>query len=153
MLFAIGLTLFAGQFLLLFFAMKFGLPAGVASITQRVRAFFTVLLAALFLRETPNNRQIVGMAIAFVGLVLIGTTVDAELTGLGLMLGLGSALSWAIGNVLVKRNANQQMLPFMVRLSLVPPLPALAVSYLTHDGEGLIAAIAHSSWTSLASVA
>jgi O-acetylserine/cysteine efflux transporter len=93
------------------------------------------------------------MAIAFVGLVLIGTTVDAELTGLGLMLGLGSALSWAIGNVLVKRNANQQMLPFMVRLSLVPPLPALAVSYLTHDGEGLIAAIAHSSWTSLASVA
>ena len=153
MLLAIGLTLFTGQFLLLFYAMKSGLPAGVASITQQMQAFFTVLLAALFLRETPNSRQIVGMGIAFAGLALIGTTIDAELSGLGLILGLGGALSWAVGNVLVKCNPSQQMLPFMVWLSLVPPLPALAASYLAHDGEGLIAAIAHASWTSLASVA
>ena len=36
-LLGIGLTLFAGQFLLLFFAMELGLPPGVASITQQRR--------------------------------------------------------------------------------------------------------------------
>ena len=108
-----------------------GLPPGVASITQQMQAFFTVLLAALFLQERPNARQITGMCIAFAGLALIGTTIGGDLTGAGLLLGLGSAFSWAVGNILVKRNPGQSMLPFMVWLSLVPPLPALVVSYLS----------------------
>jgi O-acetylserine/cysteine efflux transporter len=54
-LLGIGLTLFAGQFLLLFFAIKLGLPPGVASITQQMQAFFTVLLGALFLQERPSD--------------------------------------------------------------------------------------------------
>jgi O-acetylserine/cysteine efflux transporter len=149
-LLGIGLTLFAGQFLLLFFAIKLGLPPGVASITQQMQAFFTVLLGALFLQERPNARQITGMYIAFAGLALIGTTIGGDLTGVGLLLGLGSALSWAVGNILVKRNPGQPMLPFMVWLSLVPPFPALVVSYLSHDGE-LITAITNASWISLAS--
>lgn len=150
-LLGIGLTLFAGQFLLFHFAMELGLPPGVASITQQTQAFFTVLLAALFLHESLNTRQISGMCIAFAGLALIGTTIGGDLTGVGLLLGLSSALSWAVGNILVKRNPGQPMLPFMVWLSLVPPLPALAVSYLSHDDEALITAITHSSWISLAS--
>ena len=150
-LLGIGLTLFAGQFLLFHFAMELGLPPGVASITQQMQAFFTVLLAALFLHESLNTRQITGMCIAFAGLALIGTTIGGDLTGVGLLLGLSSAFSWAVGNILVKRNPGQPMLPFMVWLSLVPPLPALAVSYLSHDDEALITAITHSSWISLAS--
>ena len=42
----IGSTLFAGQFLLLFFAYAAGLPPGLASVSQQMQAFFTVLLAA-----------------------------------------------------------------------------------------------------------
>src|SRR5215210_6600466 len=38
----IGLTLFAGQFLLLFFAYTRGLPPGLASVNQQMQAFFTV---------------------------------------------------------------------------------------------------------------
>jgi O-acetylserine/cysteine efflux transporter len=150
-LLGIGLTLFAGQFLLLFFAMELGLPPGVASITQQMQAFFTVLLAALFLQERPNARQITGMCITFAGLALIGTTIGGDLTGAGLLLGLGSALSWAVGNILVKGNPGQPMLPFMVWLSLVPPLPALVVSYLSRDGETLITAMTYASRISLAS--
>jgi O-acetylserine/cysteine efflux transporter len=50
---AIGSTLFTGQFLLLFLAFKQGMPAGLASMTQQSQAFFTVLLAAVFLRGYP----------------------------------------------------------------------------------------------------
>ena len=38
----IGLTLFTGQFLLLFFAYTQGLPPGLASVIQQMQAFFTV---------------------------------------------------------------------------------------------------------------
>lgn len=144
----IGLTLFTGQFLLLFFAYTRGLPPGLASVTQQTQAFFTVLLAAAFLRDLPTPRQWAGMAIAFTGLALIGLTVGRDLTPLGLGLGLGGALSWAIGNVLVKRAAGVPMLPLVVWASLIPPLPALAVSGLTDRGATLLEAASHASWLS-----
>jgi O-acetylserine/cysteine efflux transporter len=128
MLIAIGLTLFTGQFLLLFFAYTHGMPPGLASVTQQMQAFFTVLLAAFFLRDTPTLRQSIGMAVAFCGLGLIGLTTGGDLTVLALGLAVAGAFSWAVGNVLVKRMGNVPMLPFMVWLSLVPPLPALLVS-------------------------
>ena len=77
LLILIGLTLFTGQFLLLFFAFAEGLPPGVASVTQQMQAFFTVGLAAVFLGDVPTVRQGVGMTIAMAGLILIGLTVDA----------------------------------------------------------------------------
>src|SRR6185503_19976064 len=75
----IGATLFTGQFLLMFFAFEHGLPPGLASVTQQLQAFFTVLLAALFLGDVPTRRQVAGMAMAFAGLVLIGSTAGADL--------------------------------------------------------------------------
>src|SRR3989442_438322 len=102
----IGLTLFTGQFLLLFFAYTQGLPPGLASVTQQTQAFFTVLLAAVFLRDLPSLRQGVGMAIAVAGLALIGLTIGSDLKVAALGLALAGALSWAVGNVLVKRAAD-----------------------------------------------
>ena len=67
----IGLTLFTGQFLLLFFAIAAGLPAGLASVTQQTQVFFTVLLAAMFLREIPSLRQGVGMTVASLAVALM----------------------------------------------------------------------------------
>ena len=145
----IGLTLFAGQFLLLFFAFANGLPPGVASVTQQMQAFFTVLLAAVFLGEMPTVRQCVGMAVAFVGLILIGSSIDADLTTLGLGLAIGSALSWAVGNVLVKRTRDTPMFALMAWLSLVPPAPALAVSAVYDQQPFLVPQLLHASWMSL----
>lgn len=148
----IGLTLFTGQFIFLFFAYDAGLPAGVASVTQQVQAFFTVALAALFLHEVPTVRQSVGMAVAFCGLVLIGLTVGGDLTFSGLALGLAAALSWAIGNVLVKRAGNVPMLPLMMWLSLVPPIPALVLSSLDPRTPPIFTAVLNASWPSIGAV-
>lgn len=153
MLLLIGLTLFTGQFLLLFFAFTQGLPAGVASVTQQMQAFFTVLLAGLFLRDLPGRTQTIGLIVAFCGLALIGLTLGADLTGIGLALALGAAFSWAVGNVLVKRLGPIPMLPLLAWLSLVPPLPALLVSRLVDPGgASLVSALVHASLASLAAV-
>jgi O-acetylserine/cysteine efflux transporter len=152
LLVAIGLTLFTGQFLLLFFAFQQGLPPGVGSVTQQIQAFFTVLLAAYFFREIPTLRQVLGMLVAFCGLALIGLTIGGDLTLSGLGLAIGAALSWAIGNVLVKRAGKIPMLPLMMWLSLIPPVPALAVSSLDSHGPSILAALSTASWTSIAAV-
>jgi len=123
-----GLFLFAGQFLLLFFAYRAGMPPGLASITQQMHVFFTVALAGVLLRERPSPRQGLGMAIAFAGL-----------------LALSGALSWAIGNLLLKRIGPVPVLPLMAWLSLVPPLPALALSLTLGDAPSLPAAILNAS--------
>ena len=145
----IGLFLFTGQFLLLFFGMALGMPPGLASITMQMQAFFTIGIAAVALRDLPNLRQTLGISVAFLGLVLIAGTVGGNLTYLGLGLTLGGAVSWAVGNVLVKRLDPVEMLPLMVWLSVVPPLPALALSALVDDGPSLFVAAAAASWTSL----
>lgn len=148
-LIGIGLILFAGQFLLLFFGMVYGMPPGIASVTMQTQAFFTILIAALILRDVPTAKQLVGIGISFLGLVLIGLSVGADLTYLGLGLTLGGALSWAVGNVLVKRIGNVDMLSLVVWASLVPPLPALAVSALIDDQASLVTAVANASWMSI----
>jgi len=146
---AIGLTLFTGQFLLLFFAYAAGMPAGLASVSQQMQAFFTVLLAAVFLRDLPSLRQCAGMAVAFAGLGLVALTAGSDLPVVALGLALAAALSWAVGNVLVKSHAAVPVFPLVVWCSLVPPLPALAVSLAVDRGPSLPAALAHASWLSI----
>jgi O-acetylserine/cysteine efflux transporter len=149
----IGLTLFTGQFLLLFFAYTEGLPPGLASVTQQMQAFFTVLLAAVFLREFPSRVQCLGITVAFAGLVLIGSTLGSDLPVTGLGLGLAGAFSWAVGNVLVKRTTTAPIFPLVVWASLVPPLPAIALSAVYDRHASLLNAIANASWLTLAAAA
>jgi O-acetylserine/cysteine efflux transporter len=93
-LIAIGATLFGGQFLLQFFAMANGLPPGLASLLVQTQALFTIVFAAIVLRERPTARQVSGVAVAFAGLVLILLTLGQDLTVVGFCLAMGSAISW-----------------------------------------------------------
>ena len=149
---AIGLSLFAGQFLFQFFGIAYGMPPGLASIVVQTQALFTILFAALVLRERPTGRQLAGTATAFAGLALIAATVGGDLTALGLGLTAVSAISWAIGNVLVKRLPPVEMVNLMVWLSLVPPLPSLALSMALDGPTDLARALAAASWLGIAAV-
>ncbi len=144
-LIALGLTLFTGQFLFQFFGIAHGMPPGLASVTVQTQAFFTVLLAALTLRETPSPRQSVGMGAAFVGLGVIATTVGHDLTLIGLCLTLVAAVSWAVGNVLLKQVGKVEMLSLIVWLSVIPPLPSLALSLLLDGPAALPHAVRNTS--------
>jgi O-acetylserine/cysteine efflux transporter len=147
---AIGLTLFTGQFLFQFFAIAGGMPPGLASVIVQTQAFFTVLFAAVALGERPALRQVLGMGAALVGVLLIAVTIGQGLSAAGLGLGLASAVSWGIGNLLVKRLDRVEMLGLVVWASLIPPLPSLALS-LAFDGPTALArAVPGSSWLGLA---
>ena len=149
-LIAIGATLFAGQFLLQFFAIAHGLPPGLASLLVQTQALFTILFAVVAFRETPTRRQLSGVAVAFAGLVVILFTVGRDLTAVGFFLALGSAISWGVGNILLKHTEDVDMLGLIVWLSLVPPVPALALSLVLDGPFALAGAIADATWLALA---
>ncbi|MGA2088906.1 MAG: EamA family transporter [Stellaceae bacterium] len=147
----IGLTLFTGQFLLIFFSYRLGMPPGLASVTQQIQVFITVLLSAAFLGDHPTRRQIAGMAVAFAGLALIAFTIGGDLRPAALGLALGAAFSWSVGNVLVKRAHRAPIFALLAWCSLVPPLPSLAISAAV-DPVPIWTALAHASWPSLLAV-
>ncbi|HWL27362.1 MAG TPA: EamA family transporter [Burkholderiaceae bacterium] len=124
-----GLTISLGQFVFLFTAMATGMPAGLASLVLQSQAFFTVLIAALVLRERVRRHNVIGMVVAIVGLVLIAEGAPAgSVPLLAFFLTLVAALSWATGNIVAKGAGKQDMLGLVVWGALIPPLPFLALS-------------------------
>jgi O-acetylserine/cysteine efflux transporter len=152
MLIAVGLPLFAGQFLLQFFGIAGGMPPGLASIVVQTQALFTIALAALLLRERPTAGQTTGLMLGLTGLAAIALTVGADLTLVGFALTLGSAISWAIGNLLLKRLPPTPTLQLMVWLSLVPPIPALLLALILDGPGGIVHALAAITWRGAAAV-
>ncbi|MBW3099006.1 EamA family transporter [Pseudohoeflea sp. DP4N28-3] len=149
---AIGMTLFLGQFALLFPAIQVGMPPGLASTTLQAQAFFTFIFAAVLIGERPHRRQWLGMAIAASGLFVIALTTDGIFTWAGLVLTLLAAASWALGNVLLRQAGKVDMLAMAVWLSLIPPLPLLALSLAVEGWPAISLSLASISPLGLFSV-
>ena len=147
-----GLFLFAGQFLLQFFGITLGMPPGLASIVIQTQALFTIVFSAVMLGERPSPRQWTGTAIAFAGLAVIAATVGQDLTVIGFTLTGLAAVSFGIGNVLVKRLPPVDALHLVIWLSLVPPLPSLALSAFLDGPRALVTALAAASWLQVAAI-
>ncbi|MDN5774241.1 MAG: EamA family transporter [Brevibacterium aurantiacum] len=149
----IGVFMSAGQFGLLYTSMFLGLPAGLTSIVIQIQAAFTVLVAALALREFPNRRQIIGILIGLSGLGVIGLSLQASVPIAAFLVALGASLSWAIGNVIargVKEGTNGVQMT--VWSALVVPVPLVVLSLLV-DGPAEVAhALAHPTWGVVASI-
>jgi len=129
----VGVLLGAGQFGLLFFAMRNDITPGLASLLMQSQVFFTIVLAMIIRRESIRPLQVMALLLALVGIALIGWHTlgrpDAAITGRGFVLVLGAALSWAVANMVVKAAGQFNMLAFMVWCSLfaVVPLALLTV--------------------------
>ena len=137
-----GLLIGVGQFGLLFIAIHQGFPVGLASLVIMAQVFFTILLAWAFLAESPSRVQIVGAAVGFIGMAVIGSERLAGASlGPFLMVILAAAF-WGAGNVLAKSVGKVDMLAFTVWSSLAAPLPLIALS-LAVEGTGGVAALAH----------
>lgn len=99
-----GLCMFAIQFTLIFCAYTVGMTPGMASLLMQTQVFFTLLLAAAVLGEFPNIFQLVALLLALAGISLVAAHLhDADLSWMGLFMVLGSAASWAIGNLVTRK--------------------------------------------------
>ncbi|BAN50778.1 EamA family transporter [Metapseudomonas resinovorans] len=142
----IGLLLGVVKFGLLFVGMHLGMPAGLSSLVLQSQVFFTILIAALFLGERPSRRGLVGLLLAASGLVLIGLGRPLGDSLLAFMLVIAAALAWAFANIATKRSGASDMLRLICWVSLVPPLPLLALSYVFEGPEAIASALSQPSW-------
>jgi O-acetylserine/cysteine efflux transporter len=140
-----GLGFGVVQFVFLYWAMSAGMPTGLASLVLQSSAPFTVVLAAVLLREHLTLRQGVGVLTAVVGLGGIAAHragLDGGATLLPVLLTLGGGLGWAFGNLanrLAVRSAPRESFRLLLWMSVVPPVPMLALS-LAVEGPGEITA-------------
>lgn len=131
----VGLFMSAGQFGLLYLGMALGMPAGLASLVLQAQVLFTVLIAARFLGERPNRRQMLGVVLGLAGLGVVAVGRSAVAPVLPLMIVLAAALSWAIGNVVARHSKATSGLGLVVWSGAVVPLPLAGLS-LVVDGPG-----------------
>ncbi|MTD14372.1 EamA family transporter [Nakamurella sp. YIM 132087] len=134
---AAGLLTCVGQFGLLYTALKLGMPAGIASLVLQAQVMFTVLFAALALRERPTVRQFIGITVGGIGLVLVGVGRSAGTPLLALMLTLAAAVAWASGNIVTRKAGVTSGLAFTVWTATVVPVPMFALS-LVVDGPSTV---------------
>ena len=100
-IFYIALVSATLQYGLTFSGLKI-LDTSTASLLIQTEVIFGIITAAVFLREMPTKKQIIGIAVAFVGTILLLGTPSVEGKSLGAFLVLSGAFCWAIGQVMVR---------------------------------------------------
>jgi O-acetylserine/cysteine efflux transporter len=97
----LSVTMGAMHFTLMFLGMQ-NLDAATSSIAVQLQTPFAAIMAAFFFGETLGWRRIVGMVVAFAGVLLIAGEPRFSDNPWPLMAVIAAALVWAAGNIQVK---------------------------------------------------
>jgi len=130
LLIAISMTLFLGQFLSQAFGISHGVPVGLASVIVQSQALFTVAFAVVVFAEVPTRWQIAGIAVAAFGLLMICFTVGYDFSAGAFAVLMIAPVSFAVGNLLLRRARHVPMFDLFAWLCLVAALPLLVLTPL-----------------------
>lgn len=150
LLFAISFALFLGQFLAQAFAIAHGVPVGLTSVIVQSQALFTIAFAALLFRELPTRMQAAGIAVATIGLLMICGTVGYDFSVGAFAVLMISPVSFAIGNLALRRAQHARMFDLFAWLCLAAAVPLLALTLLSNGPQPTWHALGHMSLTGLA---
>lgn len=120
----IGLLTFT-KFTFMFLGIHMNVSAGLASLVLQCQGFFTIALSFLFYQARITANHILGMAIALVGMIIIGYQTECESTFIGLSMIMAAALSWSYSNILYRKAGNVDMFSLTVWTSVIPPIPMI----------------------------
>lgn len=149
-----GLTISFGQFSLMFLALSWDFPTGLAALILQAQAFLTVLFAAILLKEPVRAHHMLGMGVAACGLILIGVgQYQGNLPIAGVFPVLGAALSWACGNMVVKKIGAVDALSLVVWGSVSSFGAFLVFSLFIHGPAAMADYVLHMSWKAIAGFA
>ncbi len=134
-----GLGFGVAQFTFLYWGMAAGMPTGLASLVLQSSAPFTLVLGAVLLGERVRGRQWIGIAVAVLGMALVGWSRAQAAALLPFLLVLAGAAGWAFGNLSSRLAKPPNPLHLTLWMSVVVPLPMLALS-LAFEGPAQIGA-------------
>ena len=127
-------TLNGGLFFGLLFVAALRLPGGVAATFQALGPLFMVLLAWPMLGAIPAVSKVAAVLLGAVGVSLVVLKADAAIDMVGVAAALGSALSVALGGILVhKWGRPKSLLGFTAWQLAVAGVQLSAVALLVND--------------------
>ena len=146
---AISFTLFLGQFLSQAYGIAHGVPVGLSSVIVQSQALFTIAFAVIVFREWPTPMQAVGIAIATIGLLMICGTVGYDFSVAAFAILMISPISFAIGNLLLRRAQNVPMFDLFAWLCLASAVPLFVLALGNDGAASTFHALIHMSLTTL----
>jgi O-acetylserine/cysteine efflux transporter len=149
---AYGVFIGAGQFGLLFLAMRGHITPGLASLVVQTQIFFTIGLSMRLTGERVQGHQWVALAVATSGIAVILAHTDPSATPLGIGLVLLAALCWSAGNLVARTAGKVDMLAYVVWASLFSAPPLLALSLVFEGWPAIAHGLTHASPTAWAAV-
>ena len=150
LLIAISMTLFLGQFLAQAYGIAHGVPVGLSSVIVQSQALFTIAFAVIAFREWPTPRQGLGIGVATAGLLMICGTVGYDFSVDAFAVLMISPVSFAIGNLLLRRAQRVPMFDLFAWLCLTAAIPLLALTLAVDGARPTGQALAHMSLAGLA---
>jgi O-acetylserine/cysteine efflux transporter len=149
-LIAISFTLFLGQFLAQAYGIGHGVPVGLSSVIVQSQALFTIALAAILFREWPTPMQAIGIGIAVIGLLMICGTVGYDFSVSAFAIIMICPISFAIGNLLLRRAQGVPMFDLFAWLCLVAAVPLVPLTLVLDGPQATWHALSQMSLTGLA---
>ncbi|KKB06857.1 hypothetical protein VE25_20480 [Devosia geojensis] len=141
-----GLLMGFALYALLNMSIYLGMPASLSSVVLQVQAIFTILLAFAFLGERPRKLQLVGSAVAFAGIAVIGLARSEGAALFPFLLTIAAAFAWGGANIVSKKAGATNMVAFTVWGNLVAPLPLLLLSLVLDGPQAVLTALSHPTW-------
>jgi O-acetylserine/cysteine efflux transporter len=149
LLIAISMTLFLGQFLAQAYGIAHGVPVGLSSVIVQSQALFTIAFAVIAFREWPTPMQGLGIGIATAGLLMICGTVGYDFSVAAFAVLMICPVSFAIGNLLLRRAQRVPMFDLFAWLCLTAAIPLLALTLALDGPRPTEYALVHMSLTGL----
>jgi len=149
LLIAISMTLFLGQFLAQAYGIAHGVPVGLSSVIVQSQALFTIGFAVIAFREWPTSMQGLGIGIATIGLLMICGTVGYDFSVAAFAVLMICPVSFAIGNLLLRRCQGVPMFDLFAWLCLTAAIPLLALTLAVEGARPTEYALVHMSLTGL----
>lgn len=145
------------QFAFLFYALKIGMPAGLSSIILQLQAFISPLMAFVILKEKIKMKQIFGVIIAGIGLLVIGMASNSNglsnIPPMALIFTILAPIFWSASNIVarlasekaIEKGEKLDMFSLVVWSGLVPPIPMLILSIIIDKPQVIINSLTHLS--------
>ncbi len=132
----VGISVFLGglNFGLSFAGLEHG-PAGISSVVNQLSTPFMVLLAWPILGERPTLRVILGVALAFGGVVILMVEPGATVTLVPTLLMMGAGFALAVGSVLTKRYGPFEPVKLLAWMAVLTAPQAFLASFLLEHGQ------------------
>ncbi len=125
-----ALVLCVGHMAFILVAMHEGLNIAASVVIVQLGVPFSCLLGVLFLGDKIGRWRVLGLLIAFSGVMLITGSPNITEHPIAFFIALGATFAWALSNILMKQLPPIDALPLFSLLSIAA-IPMLAITTFT----------------------